>query len=92
MQYRMSDMDAFFSHENYNFPPSISGNGKLRLGPKSDLLIFLAKDNQNDPPESCDVKFLDGAAVHLLPTTNIVTFDDHAGPIFVHSHHQLENH
>ena len=93
MQHRESDMSAFFSHENYHFPPSISDNGKLRFGTKSDLLKVLAKDNQNDPPESIDVKLLDGAAVvHLLPTTDSVTFDEYADQVFVpHILNQLEN-
>ena len=40
-----------------------------------------------------DAKFLDGAAVvHLLPVTNITTFDDYAHQVFIpHVIKQLEN-
>ena len=72
------DMSAFFSHENHPFPPSLSDHGKLHFGKKSDLLDILVKDIHDDPPNSIDVKLFDGAAVvHLLPITNIVTFDYH---------------
>lgn len=74
MQHILSDMSTFFSHENHHFPPSISDCGKLRFGKKSDLLIILAMDSQNNPHESIDVKLLHGAALeHFLSTTNIVT-------------------
>ena len=84
MQHRISDMSTFFSHENHPFPPSLSDCGKLRLGKKSDLLNILTKNTQNDPPNSIDVKLLDGAAVvHMLPTTNVVSFDEYASDAFV---------
>ena len=77
-------MSTFFSHENHNFPPSLSDGGKLRLGKKSNLLNILTKDTQSDPPYSIDVKLLDGdAVVHLLPTTNNVTFDEYVDKVFV---------
>ena len=40
-----------------------------------------------------DAKFLNGAAVvHLLPVTNITTFDDYAHQVFIpHVIKQLEN-
>ena len=83
MQHRVSDMSAFFSHENYPFPPSLYDHGKFHSGKKSDLLDILVKNIHNDPPDSIDVKFLDGAAVvHLLSVTNIVTFDDYADQVF----------
>ena len=76
LQHRVSDMTTFFSHENHPFPPSLSDGGKLRLGKKSDLLNFLVKDTQKDPPDFVDVKLLDGAAVvHFLHTANVLTFD-----------------
>ena len=77
-------MSAFFSHGNHPFPPSLSDHRKLHFGKKSDLLDILVKDIHNDPPDSIDVKLLDGAAVvHLLPVTSIVTFDDYADQVFV---------
>ncbi len=39
---------------------------------------------ETEPPISYDVKVLDGAAVvHLLPTTNITTFDEYANDAFI---------
>ena len=84
MQHRTSDMSTFFSHENHPFPPSLSDHGKLHFGKKSDLLDILTKNIHNDIPNSIDVTLLDGAAVvHLLPVTNIVTFDEYADQVFV---------
>lgn len=40
-QVRDADLEDFFQHENQLSPPSISGNGKLRLATKSDLLPCL---------------------------------------------------
>lgn len=50
-------------------------------------------DVQNEPPGFVDVKLLDGAAVvHLLPTTNVVTFNEYADQIFLpHMAKQLES-
>ena len=93
MQHRASDMTTFFSHENHPFPPSLANGGKLYLGKKSDLLTILGQDAHIDPPESIDVKLLDGAAiVHLLPVSNVTNFDEYADRIFVpHIVKQLEN-
>ena len=93
MQQRSSDMTTYFSHENHPFPPSLSDCGKLRFGKKSDLLEILTKDIQNDRPNCIDVKLLDGAAVvHMLPTSNVMTFDEYADVVFVpHIMKKLEN-
>ena len=41
-------------------------------------------DTQNDSPNSFDLNLLDGAAVvHLLPITNVVTFDEYAKDVFI---------
>jgi len=80
MQHRASDMTTFFSHKNHPFP---ANGGKLHLGKKSDLLTILVQDPHFDPPESIDVKFLDGAVVvYLLSVTNIANFDECANQIF----------
>ncbi len=40
--FRGGDLEEFFPHENYKWPPSISDHGKLRLPiQKSDLLVLL---------------------------------------------------
>ena len=96
MQHRECDMDIFFKHENHPHPPSLSDNGKLRQGKKSDLVGILMQqthDSQVDPPSFFDAKILDGAAVvHFLPVTNATTFDDYANKVFVpHIIKQLES-
>ena len=63
---------------------SLSDYGKLRLGKKSDLLEILLNDVFNEPSSFIDAKLLDGAAVvHLLPTTNVVTFNEYADQVFL---------
>ena len=93
MQHRESDMSKFFSHENHPFPPSLSDQGKLRFGKKSDLLEVLVDDIHSEPPDTIHAQLLDGAAVvHLLPTVNVVTFDEYADKIFLpHISKQLES-
>ena len=78
IQHRESDMGTFFGHENHPYPPSLFDRGKLRSTKKSDLLSILAQETESSEHfTSFDVKVLDGAAiVHLLPTTNITTFDE----------------
>ena len=93
MQHRESDMSKFFSHENQPFPPSLSGQGKLHFGKKSDLLEVLVHDIHNEPPDTIHTQLLDGAAVvHLLPTVNVAAFDEYADKIFLsHLSKQLES-
>ena len=84
MQHRVSDISTFFIHENHPFPPSLSDQGKLQFGKKSDLLDILAKNIHINPPNSIDVILLDGAAVvHFLPVTSIETFDEYADQVFM---------
>jgi len=40
-QTRSGNLDSFFAHENQPTPPSLSSDGNLRLGSKSDLLPCL---------------------------------------------------
>lgn len=40
---RNLDLDQFFSHENQSFPPSLSLNGEMRTGDKSQLVLILEK-------------------------------------------------
>ena len=84
MQHRESDISKFFSHENQPFPHSLSDQGKLRFGKKSDLLEVLVHDIHSEPPDTIHARLLDGAAVvHLLPTVNVATFDEYADKIFL---------
>lgn len=93
LQHRTSDMSTFFRHENHPFPPSLSDDGKLRLGKKSDLLSVFVQEVPTNVPDGFDVKVLDGAAVvHLLSTKNTLTFDEYADQVFVaHIMKQLQS-
>ena len=75
----------FFSHENQPYPPSLSNNGSLRFGSKSDLLACL--ENLVGSKDQCppvDARVLDGAAiVQMLAPAPCRTFDDYTEQIFV---------
>ena len=73
-------MDTFFSHENQPYPPSLSSNGKLRQGKKSDLLKCLERLHQNSSLNRpiTDVTIIDGAAlVNILKALGCKTFSDY---------------
>ena len=57
----------------------------MRSTKKSDLLSILVQETESGKHfTSFDVKVLDSAAiVHLLPTTNITTFDEYASDVFI---------
>ena len=78
-------MGTFFGHENHPYPPSLFDRGKLQSTKKSDLLSILVQETESGEHfTSFDVKVLDGAAiVHLLPTTNITTFDEYASVVVI---------
>ena len=81
----MGNLDQFFRYGNHSYHPSLSDDGSLRLGAKSDLLacledVFEAK--QDAPADICVV--LDGAAIiQMLKPTAAKNFDDYAGQIFI---------
>ena len=94
MQHRESDMSKFFSHENQPFPPSLSGQGKLHFGKKSDLLEVLVHDIHSEPP---DTIFTLDSLMELLwytyyPLSMLRAFDEYADKIFLpHISKQLES-
>jgi len=44
-QTRDGNLEKFFCHENQAYPPAFSDSGKLHLGTKSDLLVYLELKN-----------------------------------------------
>ena len=79
--YRVRDgnLDEFFSHENCSYPPSISKNGDLIPGSKSDLLHCLEKFNKEAATDNMtmDCIILDGAAiVKMIKPTGVTTFQE----------------
>ena len=84
-QARDGNLDEFFAHENQSFPPSLSVNGKLRFGTKSDLLTCLEKlvEPSLDSPH-VDMLVLDGAAItQMLHPTDCKTFHEYASNVFL---------
>ena len=69
-------LDTFFSHENQDFPTSLSTYGEIRTGTKSDILQCLEKvsPSQNDR-QDVDMLLLDGAViVNMLRARGVKTF------------------
>ena len=66
-QRRAGDLDTFFKHENSSVPPSLSKDGKLRPGDKSDLLDCLINDGMNCLTEKAagdiDALIIEGAVL-----------------------------
>ncbi|XP_045131595.1 uncharacterized protein LOC123516404 [Portunus trituberculatus] len=84
-QSRDGDLNEFFRHENQRCPPSLSQDGKLRQGKKSDLLDCLTSSVECsiDAPDS-DAIILDGAAlVNMLKPVVCTTFNDYADKVFL---------
>ena len=84
-QTRQGDLPAFFRHENYPFPPSLSQNGSLRTGTKSDLIGCLEQQcaSTNIAPRT-KVTIVDGAVLvnALRPTKHEKIFGEYAERIF----------
>ena len=84
-QTREGNLDQFLRHENHSYPPSLSGDGSLRLGAKSDLLACMKdvfETKQDAPAATCVV--LDGAAIiQMLKSTAAKNFDDYASQIII---------
>ena len=84
-QVRSGDLEEFFSHENQNYPPSLSSQGHLNSGTKSDLVgcLEVLEDCPSTTKPQVDVVILDGAAVvHILKPQGQCTFDDYSKEVF----------
>jgi len=84
-QSRGGDLNEFFRQKNQRCSPSLSQDGKLRHGKKSDLLDCLTSSVEyiTDAPES-DAIILDGAVlVNMLKPTACKTFNDYATKVFL---------
>ena len=84
-QVRDGDIDEFFRHENNSYPPSISKNGNLRSGKKSDLINCLIREDAADQSTVLvDCIILDGAAIaNMIKPNNAKTFKEYADRNFV---------
>ena len=90
-QSRDGDLKEFFSHENQSHPPSLSNNGRLRQGKKSELVNCLDLQFENDAP-CVDAKILDGSViVNVINTKTLRTFEDFANEFSKYIENQLMN-
>lgn len=85
-QTREGNLDEFFCHENQPWPPSISENGEIRPGKKSDLVKCLEQQcsvrTVNTP--SVDATVVDGAViVQMLPPGMSKNFQEYSDKVFV---------
>ncbi|XP_037025687.1 uncharacterized protein LOC119067048 [Bradysia coprophila] len=87
---RKVDLDQFFNYENQPFPPSISNNGHLRNGPKSNIVDCLRDEYQDADLEDLDYGshddatafVVDGAViVHFINSTGAKTFGEYSSKI-----------
>ena len=79
-QIRDGNLDDFFAHENHTYPPSLSKDGMLRSGTKSDLLTCLdgLKAPLQDKPLADSLVFDGPALVNILAPKNCKTFQDYS--------------
>lgn len=84
---RQVNLDEFFCYENQPFPPSISNNGHLRNGPKSNIVDSLCAVYKNIDLEDLEygthndatAYFFDGAVIiHFINTTGVKTFGEYS--------------
>ena len=79
-QNRDGNLDELFSHDNDSYPPSISKNGDLIPGSKSDLLHCLEKFNKEAANDNMtmDCIILDGAAIiNMIKLIGVTTFQEY---------------
>ena len=84
-QVRDGNLDEFFSHEHKTFPPSLSKDGMLHTGNKSDILSSLddIQDTSQDKP-SIECTVIDGpAVVNILAPMNCTTSKDYSKKVFL---------
>ena len=84
-QSRQCDLKEFFMLENQTAPPSLSQNGCLNIGTKSDLMTVLESDaNLPGTEPGADAFIIDGAAlINEKPPGAARTFDDYATYVVV---------
>lgn len=97
-QSRQCDLEDFFRHENQNYPPSLSHDGGLYHGTKSELVPVLEHlDKDMERPEKeppADTLIIDGAAlVHTKIPGASKTFDEYAKDVILpHVENCARNH
>ena len=80
-----SNLDGFFCHENQQFPPSLSDDGMLRSGNKSDLLAcFEELSEASHAKPVVQSIFIDGPAiVNMLRPVNCSMYKEYLTKVFL---------
>ena len=80
-----SNLDEFFCHENQQFPPSLSDDGMLRSGNKSDLLAcFEELSEASHAKPVVQSIFIDGPAiVNMLRPVNCSMYKEYLTKVFL---------
>ena len=82
-QNRNGDLDDFFKYENQPWPPSLAQAGKLCVGQKAHLVMYVEPINNAKPPV-LDVIIRDGAVViQMLSIGTTRTFEEYAQVVFL---------
>lgn len=82
-QAREGNLEDFFRHENHASPPSLSTEGRMRAGQKSELVQCIEVDTTVNCP-NVEVKVIDAAVVvNMLPPGKSKTFQDYATCVFL---------
>lgn len=91
-QVRKGDMTEFFKHENQSLPPSLTSNGAMRKGEKSDIVTCLSKVSHIFKPE-VDAVILDGAVIvnMIRPGPTCKTIADYAQTLHGYFIKEIEN-
>ena len=84
-QVQDGNLDEFFSQENETFPPSLSKDGMLHTGNKSDLLSSLddIQDTSQDKPSVGCIVIGGLAVVNILAPVNCTTFKVYSKKVFL---------
>ena len=77
------NVQDFFKHENQRFPPSLSQNGNIRLGTKSELLTKCLEPLSVVTDESPSVEVVIIDLVNMLKPGTNRTFDEYAATVFL---------
>lgn len=84
---RNTNLEQFFQHENQEYLPALSQNGKLRMGANSDLVgcledLVASQEKATNP--SVQVITVDGSIIfNMLRAGSAKTFSDYAVQVFL---------
>ena len=76
--------ESVFSHESSTYPPSLTRNGYMHSGLKSEILSCIVPENFDNLSPETTAAVLDGAVlVQMLRPINVVTIGDYFKEVFL---------